>query len=216
MIDACVMVETCDRCQGTGDDGGFLSCQKCSGTRIATLVRPLDERARALLARDPEGVSRAEQHGRELIDRLARMKAAPPDHLAWRVVDWTSFRASGFNTFFQGLERIARAAHAGAKLHAETPAILEEFGLSWGDCTTDPMAQHAIAALYWKSAVLHDLVVPDDSTVQGASVPSALRGHRFKDALDPFDPLLEIWRAGYAVGGEVDNHLVLVVRDQSY
>lgn len=171
----------------------------------------MDEAVRAVVARDPEGVARAEQHGRELLDRLSRMKGFP-DHLAWQIVDWAKWRASGFNTFFQSLDRIAREAHGASKAHPSTPAILQEFGLSWGDCTTDPMAQHAIAAQYWKSAVLHDFVASDDSIVKGAEVPAGLRGSRFKDLPDPFDPLLEIWRGGYAVGDEVDKHLVLVVR----
>ncbi len=213
MIEACVVADTCERCRGTGDDGGFLPCQRCAGARVAWFVRPMDEPARGVLARDPEGVARAEQHGRELLDRLACMKGWYPEHLAWQVVDWVKWRASGFSTLFQSLERIARAAHGESKLHPGTPAILQEFGLSWADCTTDPMAQHAIAAQYWKSAVLHDLVAPDDSIVRGAEVPPGLRGSRFKDLPDPFEPLLEIWRGDYAVGDEVDKHLVLMVAD---
>ena len=72
------------------------------------------------------------------------------------------------------------------------------------------MAQHAIAAQKWKSAVLYGLTAPTDSIAHGSPVPDALRGQPFANFRDPFDPLLEIWRAGYAIAQERQGHLVLV------
>lgn len=212
MIDACIETDTCPRCHGTGDDGGFLTCQQCNGMLVATVVRPLDERTRAVLAATPETVARAEAAGRELLDRLRALDGSFPEQLAWRLVDWQAWRSSGFETLFQSLERTTRGAHGDKKNHPDTPAILTEFGLSWGDCTTDPMAQHAIAAQSWKSAVLHGLSATTDSIAHGSDVPTALRGRPFAELADPFDPLLEIWRAGHAVARGTQSHLILVAR----
>lgn len=212
MIDACIDTDTCPRCAGTGDDGGFLACQQCNGSRFATMVRPMDERTRRVLAATPAAVARAEAAGQELLDRLRALHGSFPEQLAWWVVDWQAWRTSGFDTLFQSLERTARGAHGDKKSHPDTPGILAELGLSWGDCTTDPMAQHAIAAQSWKSAVLHRLSAGTDSIAHGSDVPTALRGRPFAEFADPFDPLLEIWRAGHAVARGTTTHLALVAR----
>jgi hypothetical protein len=212
MIDACIVTDTCPRCGGTADDGGFLACQQCNGAMVATVVKPLDEHTRSVLAADPDGVKRAEAGARALLDRLVALDGELPTKVAWRLVDWSGWRASGFDTLFQSLERTARDAHGDRKSHPDTPAILTEFGLSWGDCTTDPMAQHAIAAQAWKSAVLHGLRATAESITHGSAVPTALRGRLFSELADPFDPVVEIWRAGYAVGQGVESHLALVAR----
>jgi len=210
MIDVCIDTDSCPRCRGTGDDGGFVACRQCNGVAVSTFVRRMDERTRNILAADAAGVARAEASGRELLDRLSALDGSHPKELAWKLVDWKLWRASGFETLFQSLERTARGAHGDRKSHPDTPAILTDFGLSWGDCTTDPMAQHAIAAQTWKSAVLHGLHATEDSIAHGSEVPAALRGRAFADFSDPFDPVLDIWRAGYAVAQGIDDHVALV------
>lgn len=166
------------------------------------------------LACDIPGVTTAERVAREAVRRLAAWGAPQPSRVCWRIVDPEDWETQ------PGDFRHMPAAMAVGDAYVPTPttertimrARLYDFGTpAWR------------AAFTWECAALWRLVskgnrviaastslAPDSIAASGyPGIPSELRAKRFADVPNPFEPLLSLWAAGYALDAITEHTIVL-------
>lgn len=166
------------------------------------------------LACDITGVSTAERVAREAVRRLAEWGAPQPTRVCWRIVDPEEWETQ------PGDYRHMPAALAVGAAYVPTPTTERSIMRAR---TYDFGTPAWRAAFTWECAALWRLVskgnrtiAPSTSLALGAitdggypAIPLELRSKRFADVPNPFEPLLSLWAAGYALDAITSNVIVL-------
>ncbi|MFO0602197.1 MAG: hypothetical protein U0324_03435 [Polyangiales bacterium] len=193
------------------------------------------------LACDPDGVARVEALALELARRLAPWQDRDAaTRVVWRTVPWATPRFPVPTSFairpgFGAMDALWKDGRWGAKedgalgrsveralrpvsgrpsgtvteakppLRADDPPWMKHF---W---QRDGAGQYAIYHIknraLWAQSVALDLRVADDRD-------DHVGGQAFGALLDPAEPLLEVWRAGYVVG-DVDDVVTVFVPERA-
>lgn len=162
------------------------------------------------LAADPAGVAAADGYAREAIVRLVPWGADPGcRHVAWRL---------GGSITGTRPRTLAHAAAKTAGAGVATDAERAQIRRSVRALQARPDVEALYASwdvegwLWWELARRADAPFPEAQARQWPlSVRQALAGRRFRDLPNPFEPLLDVWRLGYALGTTAEDVVVVAV-----
>ncbi len=165
------------------------------------------------LASDIVGIESAEQVARETVRRLAPWGCPQPSKIAWRQVDPSSWETQPGD--FRHMPAAMAVGHAFRPLEARMPALIRarkyEFGsVAWR------------AAYSWECAMQWRVVTAQDSKISREAleksqdsgyepVPKSLAKRPFRELANPFEPLLSLWAAGYALDAITPEVIVLAI-----
>jgi hypothetical protein len=166
------------------------------------------------LASDVEGLATAERVAREAVRRLAEWGAPQPTRVCWRIVVPQNWETQ------PGDYRHMPAAFAASEAFVSTPRLDRELPRARSHEFGTPAWR---AAFTWECAVQWRFVARGTRTIassrstvldrleQGGypTIPAPLRAKRFSDVPSPFEPLLSLWAAGYALDAITPELIVL-------
>jgi hypothetical protein len=196
----------CDECGGTGEivavfDGyeafGCPSCES-TGTPPAAPADPEPAEAHRAALGDCPAFALAEQHAHDAAARLAPWGITPPTRVVWRVGHVRSATVgSPFRDLFPNSSTLnALFGPLHARWSRELAGCDRDLGL--GDWGTDPdrelgeVRTVAQRHLRWETAAAAGLRFPAD-------MPAAVADRAVADLPNPYGPVLDVWRTGFAL-----------------
>jgi hypothetical protein len=145
----------------------------------------------------PDGVAAAERHAREMFARFEKWGASAAPKIEWQSVATAPRPPATFGAAFELASDAALEAVEQEGLTRETLAP-DDQRLPY---FVDRVLRMSAA---WQLAVKRDLEV-----LPATWPPSAVRGHKFSELPDPFEPILQIWQLGYLIEADDESAKLL-------
>lgn len=169
-----------------------------------------------LLASDVVGIETAEQVARETVRRLEPWGCPQSHRIAWRLVQRETWETQPGD--YRHMTAAVAVGGAFRPLERSMPALVRARKYAFG--TPEWRAAYSWeCAAQWRELSRREVYIPSTSLEWARNsgypeVPSELKKKRFSELPNPFEPLLSLWAAGYALDVITPSVIVLALPHQ--